>query len=74
MPEKNLRLKEWLERSNRLVDQSIAELRGINVKTRRVGAVCQTPHRRRSRATLKAPGGSAEPSGPQQAQEGGADL
>ena len=36
MPEKNLRFQEWLERFNRLVDQSIAELRGIKVKARRV--------------------------------------
>ena len=36
MPEKNLRLQEWLERFNRLLDQSIAELHGIKVKARRV--------------------------------------
>ena len=36
MPEKSLHFQEWLERFNRLVDQSIAELRGIKVKARRV--------------------------------------
>ena len=36
MPEKNLRIKKRLERFNLLVDRSIAELRGINVKARRV--------------------------------------
>ena len=36
MPEKNLRLQKRLEEFNRLVDQSIAELRGIKVKARRV--------------------------------------
>ena len=70
MHEKNHRIQKRLERINRLVDQSIAELRGIKVKARRVGAVCQTPHRRRSRATSKAPGGSAEPSGPPASSRG----
>ena len=36
MAEKNIRFQEWLERFNLLVDQSIAELRGIKVKARRV--------------------------------------
>jgi len=36
MPEKNLRPQGWLEGFNRLVDQSIAELRSIKVKARRV--------------------------------------
>jgi len=36
MPEKNLHFHEWLERFNLLVDRSIAELRGIKVKARRV--------------------------------------
>jgi len=69
MAEKNIRFQEWLERFNLLVDQSIAELRGIKVKARRVGAVCQTPHRRRSRTTSKAPkrrSKSREPSEPPQ--------
>ena len=36
MPEKNIRIQEWLKEFNRLVDRSIAELRGIKVKARRV--------------------------------------